>query len=178
MKKKRAVGVSSTAGHTVNLQTVEIDKMVKIIDSPGVILSNEDERTLIMRNIINSAEVKDPVPVISDILNRVSKTQILKMYRIADFINATQCLVNIAQTRGKFKKRGVADIENSARLVIDDWNSGKMNHYVPPPGFDPSILLNYRGDMEAEVDELDDNIERGDMVTEHELEDGMEANRE
>lgn len=36
MKKRRAVGVSSVAGYTKNLQEVEIDSKVKIIDSPGV----------------------------------------------------------------------------------------------------------------------------------------------
>lgn len=172
MKKKRAVGISSTAGYTTTLQTVEIDKMVKIIDSPGVILSDETETALVLRNNINSTEVKDPVPPITDILNRISKEQALKLYRIADFQNAIQFLVNVAQSRGKFKKGGVADIENAARLVIEDWNSGRMNHFVPPPGFDPSVLLNYKSEMEADVDHNDDSLNRGSMVTEMEVEGG------
>jgi nuclear GTP-binding protein len=167
MKKRRAVGVSGTAGFTTNLQTVEIDKMVKIVDSPGVILSNENETALVLRNTVNAADVKDPITPISEILNRISKEQALKLYKIADFKNATQFLVNIAQMRGKFKKGGVADIEGAARLVIEDWNTGRVNHFVPPPGFDPSILIGVRGEMEEEVDAMDDSVQMGAMVTEH-----------
>jgi len=89
MKKKRAVGISSTAGYTTSLTTVEIDKMVKIIDSPGVILSEESETALVLRNNINSSDVKDPLTPITEILNRISKEQALKLYKIADFENAT-----------------------------------------------------------------------------------------
>ena len=171
LKKKRAVGISSTAGYTTSLQTVEIDKMVKIIDSPGVIFSDDSETTLVLRNNITSTSVKDPITPITEILNRISKEQALKLYKIADFQNATQFLVNVAQSRGKFKKGGVADIENAARLVIEDWNSGRMNHFVPPPGFDPTVLLNYKSEMEADVDHNDDALNRGAMVTELEVED-------
>ena len=176
LKKKRAVGISSTAGYTTTLQTVEIDKMVKIIDSPGVILSEESETTLVLRNNVNSTEVKDPITPITEILNRIAKEQALKLYKIAEFQNATQFLVNVAQSRGKFKKGGVADIESAARLVIEDWNSGRMNHFVPPPGFDPSVLLDYKSEMEADVDHNDDALNRGAMVTEMEVE-GAEDNK-
>lgn len=178
MKKKRAVGISSTAGYTTSLTTVEIDKMVKIIDSPGVILSEESETALVLRNNINSSDVKDPLTPITEILNRISKEQALKLYKIADFENATQFLVNVAQSRGKFKKGGVADIENAARLVIEDWNSGRMNHFVPPPGFDPTVLLNYKSEMEADVDHYDDTLTRGGMITEMEIERGEDNKME
>ena len=176
LKKRRAVGVSGNAGYTTTLQTVEIDKMVKIIDSPGVILSNDSELELVLRNTINSAQVKDPITPITEILNRISKIQALTIYRIAGFKNATQFLVNIANVRGKFKKGGIADLEAAARLVIDDWNSGKMNHYVPPPGFDPTILLTYKQEGDDRVDGLDDSLVKKAMLTEHDAEtEGMET---
>lgn len=173
MKKRRAVAVSSTAGFTTNLQTVELDKMVKIIDSPGVILSNENETDLVLRNTINATEVKDPVAPITELLNRLPKESVLMLYRIADYQNATQFLVNVAIARGKFKKGGVADLEGAARLVIDDWNSGKLNHYVPPPGFDPSILLDYRGEMEDTMQFENDKVEKtSEIITEKDIEQG------
>jgi len=171
MKKRRAVAVSSTAGYTTNLQTVDLDKMVKIIDSPGVILSAEDETNLVLRNTINAVDVVDPVPPITELLNRISKESVVTLYRIADYSNATQFLVNVSISRGKFKKGGVADIEAAARLVIDDWNSGKLTHYVPPPGFDPSVLLNYRGEMEDVMDAMDDHVEKNNtVITEQDVE--------
>lgn len=67
-------------------------------------------------------------------------------------------MVNICQSRGKFKKRGIADLEAAARLVIEDWNSGALNHYLPPPGFDPSVMLDYNEHMGEEVNTMDDFV--------------------
>lgn len=89
MKKSRAVGVSGNAGFTQSLQVVDIDSKVKIIDSPGVILSNEDEVTLVLRNQVNASEVKDPVKPIEEILKRSNKEKVLMLYRIANFNNPT-----------------------------------------------------------------------------------------
>jgi nuclear GTP-binding protein len=169
LKKQRSAGVSGKAGFTRTLQVVEIDSKVKIIDSPGVILSNDDEVALVLRNQINSSEVKEPKAPIGEILKRSNKEKLLMMYRIADFNNPTQFLFNIAQSRGKFKKGGIVDIDASARLVIDDWNNGNMMHYLPPPGFDPSVMIGYGG---MEVDVNSDNVNKtgsGVTLTEHDF---------
>lgn len=104
LKRKRAAAVSSTAGFTRSLQEVEIDSKVKIIDSPGVILSNDSEATLVLRNQLNPTDVKDPVTPITAILQRVSKNQMMKIYKIGNFEDTTSFLYNIAVAKGKFKK--------------------------------------------------------------------------
>lgn len=165
LKKQRSAGVSGNAGFTKSLQVVEIDSKVKIIDSPGVILSNDDEVTLVLRNQLNASEVKDPLAPINEILKRSNKEKLLMLYRIANYSNPTQFLFNIAQARGKFKKGGLVDVEASARIVIEDWNNGNMMHYLPPPGFDPTVMVDYN-EMEDEINDMDDKIEKtGDGVT-------------
>jgi len=150
LKRKRAAAVSSRAGFTRSLQEIEIDSKVKIIDSPGVILSNDSEALLVLRNQLNASEVKDPITPIPAILERVSRTHLMKVYQIGKFEDAKEFLYNIAVSKGKFRKGGVADLEAAARLVITDWNNGKMRHYALPPGFDPSIMI----DMEQVRAEL------------------------
>jgi nuclear GTP-binding protein len=89
LKKSRAAGVSANAGFTTSLQRVDIDSKVKIIDSPGVILTNEDEVTLVLRNQVNASEVKDPIKPIEEILRRSNKEKLLMHYKMADFTNPT-----------------------------------------------------------------------------------------
>lgn len=98
------MGVSSVAGYTKNLQEVEIDSKVKIIDSPGVILSKDDEVTLVLRNQINPSEVKDPITPIERMLKLIKKDDILLHYKIADFTDAKGFLLHVAQVRGKYIK--------------------------------------------------------------------------
>jgi len=162
LKRKRAAGVSSKAGFTRNLQEIDLDSKVKIIDSPGVILSNEAEAVLVIRNQLSPADVKDPITPIGAILERVTKSQMMNIYKIGDFDNATSFLYNVAVAKGKFKKGGVADLESSARIVIGDWNGGKMRHYMTPPSFDPSLLIDME-QLEKELFDKDAVDEEEDM---------------
>jgi len=126
MKKRRAVGVSSVAGYTKNLQEIEIDRKVKIIDSPGVLLNKSlNEVQLVLRNQINPTEIKDPISPIEKMLTMINKENLLLHYKIADFTDHKQFLINIAKARGKFIKGGIPDLDASARVVIGDWNNGK-----------------------------------------------------
>lgn len=104
LKRKRAAGVSSKAGFTRSLQEIEIDSKVKIIDSPGVILSNDSESLLVLRNQANPSDVKDPITPIGAILERVSKNQLMSIYKMGHFQDAQNFLYNVAVSKGKFKK--------------------------------------------------------------------------
>jgi len=107
LKKRRAVGVSSVAGYTKNLTEVEIDSKVRIIDSPGVILSKEDETTLVLRNQINPSEVKDPITPIERMMHLINKDEMLKLYKIPDYKDEKGFLLNVAKARGKYIKGGI-----------------------------------------------------------------------
>lgn len=150
LKRKRSAAVSSKAGFTRSLQEIEIDSKVKIIDSPGVILSNDNEAVLVLRNQVNAVDVKDPITPIPAILDRVSRTHLMKVYQIGKFEDVKEFLYNVAVAKGKFRKGGVADLEAAARLIIADWNNGRMRHYALPKGFDPSLMI----DMEQVKAEL------------------------
>ena len=52
LKKSKAAGVSSTPGFTKNMQEIQIDKKVTLLDCPGIIFSEEGEKSLVLRNII------------------------------------------------------------------------------------------------------------------------------
>lgn len=150
LKRKRAAGVSASAGFTKALQEIEIDSKLKIIDSPGVILSNENESVLVLRNQMNPTDVLDPVTPIKAILDRTNKRHMMGMYKIGFYEDVQGFLYNVAAAKGKFKKGGIADLEAAARIVIGDWNDGRMKYYTTPPAFDPSLLI----DVEALKQEL------------------------
>ena len=163
LKKKRAAGVSSVAGYTRSLQTFEIDSQVKIVDSPGVIMATEDESTLVLRNTINPKEVKYPRDAVEKVLTRVSKDKLLRHYKLAQYQNTTQFLINVALSRGKFKRGGAPNLEEAARMVLVDWAAGKLPYFVPPPGFNMKLVddpewVNETPDIE---DELGIEFEKG-----------------
>ena len=131
--RRKAASVSSHPGHTRVLKQVDLDSKVSIIDSPGVIISAEDETTLLLRNVLKVEDVLDPVKAVDVIVKRVEKDDLLKLYRIQDFVTVSEFLQSVAKVKGKFKKKGVLDLELAARIIIQDWNSGKLGYYTHPP---------------------------------------------
>ncbi len=133
LTRRKAASVSSQPGHTKTIQEIEIDSKVTLIDSPGVVISNEDEVTLLLRNTIKAEDVVDLSKAVEEILKRVTKEELLKLYKIADFASPTEFIVNVALRTGKLKKGGIPNTEEASRIVIRDWNEGKLKYYVPPP---------------------------------------------
>jgi nuclear GTP-binding protein len=131
--RRKAAGVSSKPGHTRVLKEVELDSKVTIIDCPGVITGNEDETTLLLRNVIKAEDVQDLQKAVQVIIQRIDKEFLLRFYRVADFYNFKEFLVNVGKAKGKFKKGGVVDLNLTARMIVQDWNAGKLNYYVHPP---------------------------------------------
>ena len=60
-----------------DVQEIQLDKHVKLLDSPGVIMSKTgDQASLILRNCIKLESLTDPVPAIEAILRRCNKLQV------------------------------------------------------------------------------------------------------
>jgi len=133
LKRSKAVSVSSVPGHTKSMQEVFIDSKVKLLDCPGVIFSTADEKTLVLKNIIKVGDVKDPVGPMEDILAKVNKSQLLIQYEIADFSTTTEFLTNIAFRRGKLGKGGIPDLQGAAKMILQDWNAGRIQYFTLPP---------------------------------------------
>jgi len=141
LKRQKAVGVSSVPGYTKNLQEVQIDSGVKLLDCPGIVFSGEGEKSMVLRNIIKPENVVDPVGPIEEILKKVEKNELLVHYKIAEFSDATEFLANIAVSRGKLGKGGVVDLQAAARLVLNDWNAGKIKFFTLPPAKQGAMQL-------------------------------------
>jgi len=139
LKRARAVGVGAQPGFTKQCQLVKLDKQVSIIDSPGVLFDADTEDVgLSLRNCLKVEDIADPVSAVKEIHNRAGKSILLSLYRISNFNNADEFLYRVAQKRGKLAKGGIPDMAAAARVVLRDWNSGKIPFYTLPPKTDSS----------------------------------------
>mgnify|MGYP001578041106 CR=1 FL=1 len=60
---------------------------MKLLDCPGIIFSSEGEKSLLLRNIIKPESVDDPIEALEEIIQKVNKDDLLKLYKIPDFEN-------------------------------------------------------------------------------------------
>ncbi|AGV14692.1 nuclear GTP-binding protein, variant [Cryptococcus neoformans var. grubii H99] len=149
LKRSRACAVAAMPGKTRVVQEVALDKGVKILDCPGVVLEDvgshmegEEGRRrraeIMLRNCVKAELVQDPISPVEVILNKVEPAQLQKLYNIPAYDDVRDFLIKMALIRGRLGKGGVPDLEASAVQVLRDWNSGKISYYTTPPKFHPS----------------------------------------
>ncbi|KAI9912390.1 hypothetical protein PsorP6_006086 [Peronosclerospora sorghi] len=146
LKRSKAASVSSTAGHTKVTQEVHIDSKIKLLDCPGIVFDHSDVNALLLRNCIDTESMEDPVGAVQVLLTRCLPAQLAKLYKLpVDAVSrcyedAVQFLVLVAQSQGKIGKGGVPDRQAAARIVLKDWNRGKLPYFTPPPDLSVQVL--------------------------------------
>ncbi|ETM03066.1 hypothetical protein L917_00645 [Phytophthora nicotianae] len=146
LKRSKAASVSSTAGHTKVMQEVHIDSKIKLLDCPGIVFDHSDSSALLLRNCINTESMADPVGAVQVLLTRCQPVQLAELYQLPVdivskcFQDAVQFLVLVAQSKGKLGKGGIPDRQAAARIVLQDWNRGKLPYFTPPPDQSVQVL--------------------------------------
>ncbi|KIY93032.1 Guanine nucleotide-binding protein-like 3 [Monoraphidium neglectum] len=133
LKRSRVAQVGNTPGVTRGVQEVVLDKTIRLLDSPGVIFSADDDAAAALRNSVKVERLADPLAPVAVILQRVPKKQLMAVYKIASFADVDEFLRLIAAARGKLKRGGIPDMTAAARIVLQDWNGGVIPFYTLPP---------------------------------------------
>lgn len=143
LKRAKACNVGAVPGVTKSVQPVTIDKSIKILDCPGIVLASGNDTIKVLRNCVRVESLEDPVTPVNAILRRCNKEQIIMHYKLSNYETSEEFLSLLARRSGKLKKGGVPNITKAARLVLHHWNTGKINYYThPPQDTDKSVHLN------------------------------------
>merc|ERR1719350_301988 len=135
MKRSRACPTGSTPGVTKAMQEVQLDSKVKLLDCPGMVLAsgNMTDASVALRNAIKVESLADPITPVVAIMGRVPREHLMLQYGIGSFSDASEFLAKLAISLGKLRKGGVPDRETAARMVLGDWNTGKIKYCTHPP---------------------------------------------
>jgi len=135
LKRSRACQTGATPGVTKAMQEVQLDSKIKLLDSPGLVLAsgNMSDASVALRNAIKVETLEDPVTPVVAIITRVPRQHLMLHYGVATFSDTAEFLAKLAISSGKLKKGGVPDRNLAARIVLQDWNSGKIKYFTHPP---------------------------------------------
>ncbi|XP_077385201.1 guanine nucleotide-binding protein-like 3-like protein [Festucalex cinctus] len=134
LKRSRACNVGATPGVTKCLQEVHLDKHIKLLDCPGIVMATSTtDAAMILRNCVKIEQLVDPVPPVEAILRRCNKAQILQHYGVPDFHTPLEFLALLARRKGKLRKGGVPDTDKAAKSVLMDWTGGRISYFTHPP---------------------------------------------
>jgi len=134
LKRARVCGVGSTPGFTKSCQEIVLDKHVKLIDSPGIVFAdNRSEGDMVLRNCVKLENLADPIAPVESILKRCQQAMIMEKYMVPTYSSTTEFLQHLARRLGRLRKGGIPDCEGAARIILQDWNCGKISYYAQPP---------------------------------------------
>lgn len=109
-------------------------KGIYLIDCPGVVHPQNDSDTdIVLKNVVRIENIQEPESHIGEILKRVDTVYIRKHYKVSDYEDPIDFLEQLARRMGKLTKGGHADINTTARMVLNDWQRGRLPYYVKPP---------------------------------------------
>ena len=143
LTRGKNVGVSNTPGFTKGIQEVILDNNIRLLDCPGVVLSDNENN--ILHNIIRTEDIKEPLEIVEKILKKMTQENFLKTYNLdLSILKGSELTIEkivylVGEKLKKYKKGGIVDLDKSARIIINDWNSGKLKYYSVPPGIDKNI---------------------------------------
>jgi nuclear GTP-binding protein len=58
-----------------------------------------------------------------------------RAYKVEGWEDAEDLLTQIAKKTGKLLKGGDADLNTAAKMVLLDWQRGRLAYYSTPPGY-------------------------------------------
>ena len=137
LKRSKVCRVGASPGVTTARQEIHLDRNIKLLDCPGIVFADDSQQNhqqqMFLRNCLRVEQVEDPISPVGLILDRCDREQLMLLYQIPAFISTDQFLHHLATRQGKLRKGGLPNIEAAARIVLQDWNAGKIPYYTLPP---------------------------------------------
>ncbi|KAH7512501.1 hypothetical protein FEM48_Zijuj12G0097400 [Ziziphus jujuba var. spinosa] len=134
LRTKNVCKVAPIPGETKVWQYITLTKRIFLIDCPGVVYQNKDTETdVVLKGVVRVTNLEDAAEHIGEVLKRVKKKHLERAYRIKDWVDDNDFLVQLCKLTGKLLKGGEPDLMTAAKMVLHDWQRGKIPFFVPPP---------------------------------------------
>ena len=126
LRGKAVAKTSSQSGYTRGLQKVRISKRLVLLDTPGVFpYKEQDEAKHALTGAKSVHDIKD-VELAAMRLIETLDGKIEEHYGVEKKDDPEETLEEIGLKLNKLLKKGKADTKATSRVIINDWQSGKI----------------------------------------------------
>lgn len=116
-------------GVTKAAQLVQVNPKIQLLDTPGIPLDDlkkDFSSETVLKNVVRPELIKDFFNPVTEILKSVGNDRLTEIYDVFDFDTNEEFFEKLARRCGRFKKGGDPDIASAAKIVLSDWNTGKI----------------------------------------------------
>jgi nuclear GTP-binding protein len=134
LRKKAVCKVAPVPGETKVWQYITLTKRIYLIDCPGVVYDvGDSDDQLVLKGVVRPEKLTDATLYIDALLGRVDKAHISAVYGIKEWNDADEFMKEMANKQGRLLKGGEPDLNTIAKMLLHDWQRGKILYFVPPP---------------------------------------------
>ncbi|XP_078423091.1 nucleolar GTP-binding protein 2 isoform X1 [Cetorhinus maximus] len=142
LRSKKVCNVAPIAGETKVWQYITLMRRIFLIDCPGVVYPSGDTETeIVLKGVVQVEKIKCPEDHIAAVLERAKSEYISKTYKIDCWSHEVDFLEKLAFRMGKLLKGGEPDIQTVAKMVLNDWQRGRIPFFVKPPNAEVNSQL-------------------------------------
>ena len=95
---------------------------------------DESDEEKVLRGVVRIEHVNCPEDYIPAVLARVKPRYLERTYKIFKYENHIDFLEQMAKKSGRLLKGGEPDVNAVSKMVLNDWQRGKLPYFVPPIG--------------------------------------------
>jgi nuclear GTP-binding protein len=156
LRSKKVCNVAPIAGETKVWQYITLMKRIYLIDCPGVVYPVGDSDTdLVLKGVIRVENLKEPSEHISAVLERVKEDYVKRTYQVSSWSDEVDFLEQVARKSGKLLKGGEPDINTVSKMILNDFQRGKLPYFVKPYS-DEKVDAGSIDDEECQLDTTED----------------------
>lgn len=172
---KKSCKVAPIPGETKIWQYITLFKRISLIDCPGVVVdtAGDTETESVLKGVVRAERLETPEDFIQAVVDKVKREHIAGQYKFtkkeSKWETVMDLLETIAKKAGRLLKGGDPCVRSAAITIINDFQRGRLPHYVAPPELkedeeekkaDTSVV----GSIKTETQDLD-NIGEETMKT-------------
>ncbi|KAH9298944.1 hypothetical protein KI387_030626 [Taxus chinensis] len=157
LRTKNVCKVAPIPGETKVWQYITLTKRIFLIDCPGVVYHNHDSETdIVLKGVVRVANLQDATEHIGEVLRRVKRDYLKRAYKLKDWTDEEDFLSQLCKVSGKLLKGGEPDLMTAAKMVLHDWQRGRIPFFVPPP----EVEDGQANELSGEILRVNDNTEK------------------
>ena len=153
LRSKKVCKTAPIAGETKVWQYITLMRKIYLIDCPGIVPpgKGETDTEKVLKGVVRVEHLDSPDDYVKEVLNRCKQKYVARHFKIFSWTDHIDFLEQMAKNSGRLGKGGEPDINAVSKMVLTDWNRGKLPFFTPPPG----CRMEPRPEGEAEVPEDD-----------------------
>jgi len=134
LRAKKVCKVAPIPGETKVWQYITLMRRIFLIDCPGVVYDTGDTETdIVLKGVVRVENLPTPADYIPKVLEEVRPLYIKRTYEVSTWKDTEDFLTKLAIRSGKLLKGGEPDLDTVAKMVLYDWQRGKLPWFMPPP---------------------------------------------